>query len=361
VLHLFPNYKSHRKLLPNISKLRMQSVYSALSRLNSTMTKRQNWTENEVKELPSGEHDYFERKSGRLFEQNKGSFLDSLAKAVSAFANSGGGHILLGVEDDGTLDGILPQEGRATIKDWLEQKIPYLVDYALSDFRVHTVLPAVQSEIPPRRVIVVVDVGDSSLAPHQSSRDRRYYYRCAGRSELAPHFYLELLRQRLIHPALKLELQGLELEDAYPVEDNVFIEARLVFRVENIGRVAAYKWAVISMAFHDVPENRQYHSRVADYPLKRSRSRAIRMDDTILPGCVIDERKDLGVLLKPKALTEDEIFLEVKQCITSMVIECRIATETSPGEPLKLSMQGVVSTEDVTRDIMTKCQNIQVT
>lgn len=195
------------------------------------MTKRENWTEDAVKELPLGEHNYFERKSGQLFEQNKGSFLDSLAKAVSAFANSGGGHILLGVEDNGKLDGILPQEGRTTIKDWLEQKIPHVVDYSLSDFRVHTVLPATQSSIPTGRVVVVVDVGDSSLAPHQSSRDRRYYYRCAGRSELAPHFYLELLRQRLIHPALKIELKGLKLEDAYLLKDSIFLEARLQFRV----------------------------------------------------------------------------------------------------------------------------------
>ena len=325
------------------------------------MTKRENWTEDAVKELPLGEHDYFERKSGQLFEQNKGSFLDSLAKAVSAFANSGGGYILIGVADDGTLDGIFPKEGRATIKDWLEQKIPHLVDYSLSDFRVHTVLPATQSSIPTERVVIVVDVGDSSLAPHQSSRDRRYYYRCAGRSELAPHFYLELLRQRLIHPALKLELQGLELEDSYPIEDGVFLETRLRFRVENVGRVAAYKWAVIPMVLHDVPDDRDYHGSTANYPMKGSRSRGIRMDDTILPGCATDEMKDLGILLKPKSLTQEEIYLEVQSCITNMLLECRIATETSPGEPLKFAMQEVVSTEDITRYILKKCQEVQAT
>jgi len=325
------------------------------------MTKRENWTEDAVKQLPLGEHDYFERKSGKLFEKNKGEFLDSLAKAVSAFANSGGGHLLIGVENDGKLDGIVPQEGRTTIKDWLEQKIPHLVDYSLSDFRVHTVLPATQSSIPGGRVVVVVDVGDSSLAPHQSSRDRRYYYRCAGRSELAPHFYLELLRQRLIHPALKLELKGLELDYASFLKESIFLEARLQFRIENVGRVAAYKWAVIPRLLHNLSNDREYYFNSANYPLEklRVRSRSIRIDDTILPGCAIDEMKDFGILLKPKSLIQEEISLEVQSYITNIVLECCVATETSPGEPLKLAMQEVVDTEVITRDIMKKYQDEQ--
>ena len=60
--------------------------------------KQEQWTEAQAKALPPGEHDYFDRKSGLLFnDPNK--LLDALAKAASAFANSGGGHLLLGVDD----------------------------------------------------------------------------------------------------------------------------------------------------------------------------------------------------------------------------------------------------------------------
>lgn len=115
------------------------------------------------------------------------------------------------------------------------------------------------------------------------------------------------------------------------------------------------------MFLHAVPDDIEYHGSTDNYPVKKSRNRNIRMDDTILPGCAIDEIKELGILLKPKSLTQEEISLEVQSCITNMVLECRIATETSPGEPLKFVMQEVVATEDITRYIMKKCQDVQAT
>jgi predicted HTH transcriptional regulator len=114
---------------------------------------------------------------------------------LSAFANSGGGSLILGVEDDGFLTGLPSHVGKTAVRDWVEQKIPSLLDYPLSDFRVHTASKASPSKIPEGREVVVIDVGDSALAPHQSKRDHIYYQRAGGRSIPAPHFYIELLRQ----------------------------------------------------------------------------------------------------------------------------------------------------------------------
>jgi hypothetical protein len=50
-----------------------------------------------VAELPAGEQDYFERKSGHLFDGDMGDLLGTIAKALSAFSNSGSGHLILGV------------------------------------------------------------------------------------------------------------------------------------------------------------------------------------------------------------------------------------------------------------------------
>src|SRR5262245_37595141 len=86
-----------------------RSTAVALQRQNAAMgaVKRERWSEADVLGLPAGEHDYFERKSGALFARElRGELLGKLAKALSAFANSGGGHLVLGIEDDGRVDGV---------------------------------------------------------------------------------------------------------------------------------------------------------------------------------------------------------------------------------------------------------------
>jgi hypothetical protein len=67
--------------------------------------KRERWTEEELIRLPTEEPDIFDRKSGLLLNKED-DFLNAVAKALSAFANSGGGSLLLGVTDDGILDGL---------------------------------------------------------------------------------------------------------------------------------------------------------------------------------------------------------------------------------------------------------------
>jgi hypothetical protein len=170
--------------------------------------KRERWTEDEVLNLPSGELDYFDRKSGAILKEP--DFLKKLAKALSAFANSGGGHLVLGVKDDGTPDGV-PKihtgksgKGRGSTKDWLERTIPELLGYPLQDFRVHEVDPSTSTAIPAGNVLIVIDVGDSELAPHQDTFTKIYYHRVSGNSVPAPHLYLEGLRLRAKYPSREI-------------------------------------------------------------------------------------------------------------------------------------------------------------
>jgi len=149
--------------------------------------------------LPPREHDFFDRKSGRLL--NDSSFREDVAKALSAFANTGGGHLVLGVQDDGTMDGLPPLKGRTPVREWLEQIIPNLLSYPLQDFRVHEVIPATPSAIPPGQSVIVIDVGDSMLAPHQTADTKIYYHRSGGHSVRAPHIYLEAIRGRQRFPS----------------------------------------------------------------------------------------------------------------------------------------------------------------
>ncbi|PYS24199.1 MAG: hypothetical protein DMF72_06635 [Acidobacteria bacterium] len=165
--------------------------------------KKERWKESEVRSFPS-EHDQFERKSGRLVKDDK-AFRESLAKALSAMANSHGGHIVLGVANDGSIDGV-PNviKGRQSTREWLEQIIPNLLEYPLQDFRVHEAEPDISTSIPSDKVVIVIDVGDSPLAPHQDIFTRIYFHRVGSHSEPAPHRYLDLLRSREKYPNQKV-------------------------------------------------------------------------------------------------------------------------------------------------------------
>lgn len=174
-----------------------------------SVSKKERWTEEDIVELPSGEHEYFDRKSGKLV--GEADFFAKLAKALSAFANSGGGHLFIGVQNDGTLDGVEPCKGRTRTREWLEQVCPNLVEYALEDFRVHEVEPSTPSSIPEGKVVIVIDVADSPRAPHQSQQDKKYYVRLGGRSEPASHRMIEDIRNRTRHP--DLEVAVMEIQD----------------------------------------------------------------------------------------------------------------------------------------------------
>jgi predicted HTH transcriptional regulator len=168
-----------------IQRLRtVSSAEQALARQRRELNvvKREHWKESDLENLPEGEPDVFDRKSGRLFD-NRDKFLDGVAKALSAFANSGGGSLILGVSNDGVPDGLPPREGKTSMREWLEQKIPALLDYPLGDFRVHTVSRSENSRIPSDKEVIVIDVGDSAAAPHQSARDKIYYRREGGHSK----------------------------------------------------------------------------------------------------------------------------------------------------------------------------------
>jgi Putative DNA-binding domain len=152
---------------------------------------RQQWTEADVLALPGGEHDWFERKAGALYDTNdRSKLLGPLAKGESAFANTGGGSFIIGIEDDGvTFDGLPAMRGGTPMREWIEQMVPNLVAYPLQEFRVHEVVPDLAgSMIPAGQVVLVVDIGDSVGAPHQrdyassSSTKGIYYMRQGGHS-----------------------------------------------------------------------------------------------------------------------------------------------------------------------------------
>jgi hypothetical protein len=314
-----------------------------------TSPKRTTWSEADVLSLPAGEHDYFDRKSGRLLASPDSR--EKLAKALSAFANSGGGHIVIGVEDDGTFTGVTPLRGRTPTREWLEQVIPNLVSFPLEDFRVHEVVPSVPSTIPGGMVLLVVDVGDSVLAPHQSEPEKIYYYRVGSHSIPAPHFYLETLRNRLTGPSLEASLAELSRSHAYVVNDgaeSVFVQTRLKFVVRNTGRVAAYKWALILEGTDGGLAGRSDDFKIdrRDFPCGANGRDNISLDDTILPGLAVYAEADFGFFLRASQHDRGGLTADLKNMLSDdLVVRFRIVTETSRGETMRAQVAPILDAQ----------------
>jgi hypothetical protein len=356
MLPTLSNRKSQAATRPMRGRFRSQSTVTALIRqdINMNAMKRDRWSESDLDALPAGEHDYFERKSGRLFDEED-NLRAALAKALSAFANSGGGHLILGVDDAGAPDGVPSAKGRTSIRDWLEQTIPHLVEYPLVDFRVHRVEASVPSRIPINRELIVIDVGNSALAPHQCIVNGKgvskyaYYHRRGGRSEPAPHFYLELLRQRLVNPVIEAKLVRIAAVKLKRTAEGLFFVMSLNFRIENLGRVSAYKWRLQIREMDGHPDSRvgDYHFDPRDFPASVGYQSGIRMDDTILPGCALDENLYFGLLLRPQNQTEEALRDELVTLLVNLTLGYRLASETSPGALEHAELRGVLNLDSL--------------
>jgi hypothetical protein len=307
--------------------------------------KKQTWTESEVLALPPGqEHDYFDRKSGALITKDK--FREDLAKDLSAFANSGGGHLILGMCDDGKFDGVAAKQGRTSTREWIEQITPDLLVYSLQDFRVHEFLPNNPSVIPAGQVVIVLDVGDSGLAPHQAAVSKIYYRREGGHSVPAPHFYLEMLRNRLARPALEPTLKAIKHLQSSEHDGGVFLDLQLQFEVLNSGRVAAYKWALVVTALtgpHAESRRGDYYFNRAEFPVHKGRSGGVPLDLTILPSLFMLENRDFGIQLRPKSLSAAEIEAELRAMIPDgCTLQFRAVSEVSPGVPTQACLSQLI-------------------
>jgi hypothetical protein len=329
------------------------------------IVKRDKWTEADIDALPPGEHDYFDRKSGQLFG-NPDKLLGALAKACSAFANSGGGHLVLGVDDARIPDGVPTTiEGRTSTRDWLEQKVPHLVEYALADFRVHVVIPSAPSRIPPDKHIIVIDIGDSALAPHQcnygggDARKYVYYYRQAGRSEPAPHFYLELLRQRLTNAVLAVTLESIIPDKIKRTDVSIFLAMRFHFSIENVGRVAAYKWQVQIREWEGEIAGREqdYVFGIKNFPQGMTFAGSYRIDDTILPGGFSDQDIRFGIFMRPSSESRVDIESEIDRVLPPVRMGFRIATETSSGDIQHVELRSVVHVRELAEFVVTQLQS----
>lgn len=206
---------------------------------------------------PGDEDNRWEWKSSVLLSPaQKGELKKELGKQVSAFANSGGGNLVFGISTTRVLEPCEMKVGRQSMKDYLATMVEQSVEHPIRHFRIHQI----PFRANPNQAIFVVEIGDSPAAPHQAKDERAYYYRIDGHSKPAPHFHLELLRNRMTKAVLSILEVGHTVDfPAYTSSQkrliispdgsakevsNISLNVRLSIKISNLSKQIANPYAL---------------------------------------------------------------------------------------------------------------------
>lgn len=142
-------------------------------------------------DLPKREDQSFEYKGGGTpFNMLK---VDKLPKAASAFWNSGGGTIFIGVDDNGVPDGGMPlKKGGTDIRDWLDKTILPLSQNSKHFIRIYESADAPGHNIAADKCVAAVHFCRNQRAPVMGP-ESKYFIRAGAHSEPASAFIVEAL------------------------------------------------------------------------------------------------------------------------------------------------------------------------
>ena len=161
----------------------------------------EHWTEAHLRALSTDEHDFQEFKASPYLGDSSGvaqHFRDRISKQLSAFANGAGGRIFIGITDDAQVDRGVPINLRGGgTRGWLEDVLPTLVTPPLHSCNIYEIRSdeSAESVILPNHAVYIVDIKESSSAPHQAL-DLRYYLRIAGKSRPMGHVHIQDVLRR---------------------------------------------------------------------------------------------------------------------------------------------------------------------
>lgn len=189
--------------------------------------------------LPASEDNRWEFKGAAVLE-SKEHLKRVLGKQVSAFSNSGGGYLVIGVSDDRQIEPCPSRNGKQSMKDFLSTMVWQSVDYPLQAFKIHPVPVANKQD----KFVFVVAVEDSPASPHQSKEDGKYYYRIDGHTHSAPHFYLELLRNRVTRAVVDVVKTDYTIQTPSRVSGALTMNFAMHITVENKSLQSATSWGI---------------------------------------------------------------------------------------------------------------------
>jgi Putative DNA-binding domain len=198
------------------------------------------WDEDYIATLPSGEFDWLEYKASEKFA-NPGWEQD-MSKYVSAWANYDGGYIIFGVKNPEpgqplVIDGGIPLAIKPKLADWLSNVVPQLVEPPLQRLSTCLIPPRQQaSRISAGNVLIVIHVPQSDSAPHQAL-DHKYYQRLDRKLQPLKHRAIQDIAGRRRFPKIRTTI--LVHPGGGIAEPSVF------WKMENLGAALALHWKVI--------------------------------------------------------------------------------------------------------------------
>lgn len=187
-----------------------------------------------------------EYKSGRVFDSMSSDVRKEFVKDVSAFANGGGGTLIIGVAEgrDGQRSiavGFEPVTNEKITIEQLTNIIKSNTDPVFGAFHIK------QLEHPGGRVFVVnVEQADTA---HQNRVDRLYYQRTGVVSDPMYDFAIRDVMNRRTHPRVKLDLRVNIRQQA--IAPKPFVLYQVFPSLFNEGRITARYWALSV----DLPSN----------------------------------------------------------------------------------------------------------
>lgn len=144
----------------------------------------------DLTQLPSAEDDNFEFKSSRTC---LGDLKKKLSCAVSAFANSGGGCFIAGVDSHGNADNGLHLKdfGRQDLRDWADQIVNQVEP--VPKYEIKIISDSVgRGVIQSDSAVLLVAVYESHAGPHMA-HDNCYYIRAGAHTVKAKHFIVDAI------------------------------------------------------------------------------------------------------------------------------------------------------------------------
>jgi hypothetical protein len=220
-------------------------------------SKIENWLENDLIEfinINKEERRNLEFKSGKFIkEKSQEEIKKFLAKISSAFANSEGGILILGIGDGGEFnnnDLIELNRNKIRTAKWIEDIIfsntsPNFMDFNSFVFD-KTKIPNLTNEDNSGIIVIKFNMG---YAAYQSVPEKVFYYRAGSASEKAPGWLVNVIANRKRAPIIdgQVHVQGFELEDkdfASPEKFKSWKSINIKLYVNNIGLVTCEKLCI---------------------------------------------------------------------------------------------------------------------
>ena len=277
--------------------------------------------------MPTDENGWEYKDAQYLLPAKRNDLLAELGKQTSAFANTGGGYLVFGVgKDTHTLQPCEQAVGTQPMQEWLATQIQQSVEYPLQGFNVYRI----PFDSEPEKSVFVVKYPDSIKAPHQCKKDFKYYWRCNFKSEPAPHFYLELLRNRLTRATLGIATWkgSLEVDPHKPFGSNQVNWIKLVVNlsVTNHSFSCATLWG-LHFSF-------KVRSAESGQAWSGPPSRTIKPNQmTLLPGESYPVQIEMRKNLQPGSSIK--IGTQIEQALSELVFEIIPVSNNHMAEPIE--------------------------